>query len=121
MPSEHLDISFAFTWEEGLPRPQWDLLDTWIEARVPPDQWGQAWSSIARQWLEELGHELGPDYVVAESEDCLLLLPQPEPPPNPLLQLADKCRQTLVTILPGVADFQFAGKQVVMVLENQDD
>jgi hypothetical protein len=64
---------------------------------------------------------LGPGYVVAESEDCLLLLPQPGPPPAALLQLAEKCRHTLLAILPGVADFRFAGPQIVIVLGNQDD
>lgn len=37
MGGEELDISGLLTWEEGLPSPQWDLIDTWVESRHEPD------------------------------------------------------------------------------------
>src|SRR5262245_59972348 len=101
MPVERLDISDSFTWEEGLPRPQWDLLANWVKTRVDPYDQPAAWTDIARQWLEKLRPALGRDYQLEESDSFLALVPQPEPRADLLLRFAEKCRQALLVVLPG--------------------
>jgi hypothetical protein len=116
MTVERLDISDSFTWEEGLPRPQWDLLSTWVKECVEPDARHIAWTDIARQWLDKLRPELGRDYRIAESEHFLVLAPQSGPPGDVLARSAEACHCALLTALPGVAAFKMPGKRVALVL-----
>jgi hypothetical protein len=116
--SERLDISDSFTWEEDLPRPQWDLLNSWVKTRVNEEDIPAAWSDIARQWLDNLQSALGRNYQVSESDECLLLAPRPDPDAELLLRFAQKCREALPATLPGVAAFRTPGKQVVVVLKD---
>src|SRR5947209_6504810 len=118
MTADHLDISDSFTWDEDLPRPQWDLLATWVETRVELEEQSAGWTAITRQWLEKLAEALGRPYAVAESAHFLLLAPQPEPPAEPLLRFAHHCRKALLAALPGAADFKAPGKQAVVMLRN---
>src|SRR5262249_5755606 len=119
MPPERLDISDSFTWDEDLPRPQWDLLTTWVENRVEPRDQYEAWTDIARQWLDRLREELGGAYRTDESEDFLLLVPKNSA--VPLVPVAERCRQHLLSVLPGVANFRSPGKYAILALRNQDD
>jgi hypothetical protein len=116
MAAEHLDISDAFTWEEDLPRPQWDLIRTWVQTHVQPKDQADAWTDIAHQWLAKLGEALGTGYQLTESASFLQLAPSPEPSPQLLLRTAEACRHVLLAGLPGVAAFQMPGKQVIISL-----
>jgi len=60
MNDEELDISSLLTWDDGLPRPMWDLVGTWIESNVSPDGRQEGWVAACRQWLIELASALGP-------------------------------------------------------------
>jgi hypothetical protein len=50
----NMDISGLFTWEEGLPRPQWDLIANFVESHYESDALHDAWTEAARQWLMKL-------------------------------------------------------------------
>ena len=119
MPHDRLDISDSFTWDEDLPRPQWDLLTTWVENRVEPPDRHAAWSDIARQWLERLRGELGDGYRTDESDNFLLLTPKDRT--LPLLPVAERCRQHLLEVLPGVANFRSPGNYAILALKDHDD
>lgn len=121
MATERLDITDCFTWEEDLPRPQWDLIQSWVASRIEPEDHGKVWSDIVRQWLEKLGEFLGKEYHVANSDDFLLLAPRPEPRPDLLLGFAKKCCDSLLTVLPGVTAFRVPGPQVVIVFKYPDE
>ena len=121
MSGKELDISGSLTWEEGLPRPQWDLIETWVASRCEPDSRQDAWVSAARQWLAELGQALGGGYEPVEYDHFLALTPQADATGRPLLQFAEQCRAALLSVLEGVADFEGRGKQVVVALRNRDD
>jgi hypothetical protein len=75
MAFERLDIADCFVWEDDLPRPQWQLLQTWVETRVEPDDQRDAWTDILRQWQQRLGETLGKSYQCTESENFLVLAP----------------------------------------------
>jgi hypothetical protein len=120
MTADRLDISDSFTWEEDLPRPQWDLLATWVQERVEPADRPAAWTDIARQWLEKLRPALGRSYRTDESDHFLVLAPRPEPRADLLLAFAEKCRQALLAALPGVTAFRSPGKQVVLAIADPE-
>jgi hypothetical protein len=120
MSSERLDISDSFTWEEGLPRPQWEILDAWAKSRDDQEGFSDGWTDSCRQWLEKLGETLGKQYRSTESENFLLLAPHPEPPGEVLAAFGEQCRDKLLTSLQGVTAFRAPGKQVALVLRNSD-
>jgi hypothetical protein len=106
----------ALTWEEGLPRPQWEFLRLRVEAEGDArsaDETHEVWSGLARQWLEALRDELGKGYQLAESDNFLLLL-SARVEPEPLLRFAERCRHVLLSAASGVTDFAAPGKQVVL-------
>src|SRR5262245_54552988 len=121
MNDERLDISDALTWEEGLPRPQWDLIGAWVESRHDPPGQRDAWIEAIRQWLTHLGNELGPSYETAESDEFLILAPKEDSAPDTLCWFAEKCRERLLPMLAGVANFDVPGKQVVVALREQKE
>lgn len=121
MAPEYLDISNSMTWEEGLPRPQWDLIESWIEAQVAPDEWDAAYTAVGRQWLAVLSASLGRHYAVAESDDWLVLAPRTDGLPESLIHLASRFWHALTEMLPGVADHSFAGKKVILALADQEN
>jgi hypothetical protein len=123
MPTDRIDISELFLWEEGLPRPQWDLIQAWVTNRIDPDaedETAEVWRGIAQHWLEKLCESFGEDYRVAYSDHFLLLAPRPEPRHELLLDFAEQCRQSLLAVLSGVAAFRVPGPQVVIVLKNPE-
>jgi hypothetical protein len=121
MTLDKLDISDSLTWEEDLPRPQWDLINTWVESQISAHERDVAWAMIGRQWLEKLGPALGRAYRVSESENFLLLAPQNELSGSSLLHFGEKCRQSLSALFDEIVEFNVSGKQVVLALKNGDD
>jgi len=121
MYAERLDISDALTWEEGLPRPQWDLIETWVQSRADPDQHRDARIEAVRQWLSHLAQALGPQFGTAESDDFLVLAPTEDSAPESLAWFAGRCQQRLLSVLAGVADFDSPGKQVVVALREPEE
>ena len=73
MSGIYLDISDSLTWEDGLPRPPWDLIATWIQPDDDSLDQHVAWTAIVRQWLAALGPALGNEYEIIESEHFLIL------------------------------------------------
>src|SRR5262245_59555040 len=120
MSASELDISGLLTWEEGLPRPRWDLIEPWIESHCTPDaRWG-AWTAVERQWLAELGPALGCGYEVIESDNFLALGAKADENGGRLVQFGERCRAAMLSALGGVADFEGLGKQLVVALRARD-
>jgi hypothetical protein len=119
MAHDSIDVSDSFTWEEGLPRPQWEILSTWVESRVEPDDRPAAWTAIGRQWLDRLGEALGPGHRTEESANFLVLAPPKGATPDVLLDFCENCRAALLAVLADVAEYR-TGKQVVIGLSGAD-
>src|SRR5437879_5573362 len=121
MPADELDITGLLTWEEGLPRPKWDLLESWVESRCDTDGQRALWTSVLRQWIAELGAAIGHGYSDTESENFLAIAWQADEFGDALLQFAESCRASLLSVLGGVANFDLPGKQVLVALRSTDD
>lgn len=116
--SRHLDLSYSFDWIDGLPRPQWDVIEAWVNSQIAAGDRKKAWSEIASQWLLRLAEALAPEYELDSSENCLLLSTLEDGAPELLLRLMESSRRALLSILAGVADFRSPGKIVAIVLPN---
>jgi len=121
MSQQELDITDSLDWEEGLPRPRWDLIESRVDSQIDPGAQWDVWTVAARQWLTELGAALDKRYGVIESDHFLMLASQPEETGTSLLQFAERCRVRLLSSLEGVAEFDGRGKQVVVELRNPKD
>ena len=121
MSGEELDISGLSTWDEGLPRPQWDLIGTWVESRHEPDARHEAWVGVERQWLTELGAALSPGYRTVESNHFMALVHEADETDCVLLAYAERCRTKLISMLGEVASFDAVGKVVLLALRDSDD
>lgn len=116
MAVPRIDISSNFTWEENLPRPQWDILTTWVESRVDNDEQGEAWDEIVRQWFHTLADALDGDYCLHESDQFLLLAPSGSIGGRAILALAKRTRAFLLHSLPGVIHAPGPGKLPLVIL-----
>jgi hypothetical protein len=120
MAGKQIDISGALSWDEGIPAPQWDLLTNWVESQVDEGESYEAWTDIARQWLEQVGEALGDSFRLVESENVLLLSTDSKLSPESMLRFVEQCRAAVVAILRGVAAFPGPGKGVVVVMPDSD-
>lgn len=114
--SFHIDD--CLTWDEDLPRPQWDLIASFVD-RMPESAQDDAWDDILRQWLDRLAEAFGPQYEQYVTRKVTLLSPPTTPSPPRLVELAEACRSTLEHLLPGVADFRDQSSLIV-VLDDED-
>src|ERR1051325_143312 len=121
MTIDDFDITSALTWEDGLPRPQWDLIGSWIETRIPAEQHGDAWIDVGRRWMTQLAAELGRAYRVGESENILSLAAQSEAAMESLLGFAERCRSALSAVFAEVVDSDVPGKEFVLAFPSPDE
>src|SRR5262245_4768317 len=108
MSEKDLDLSDSLSWADGLPRPQWDLIEAWVESHDEPER-RDAWVAAGRQWMAALGAALGKGYEATESDHFLVLAPQADGLGQALSQFAERCRAALLSLLGGVADFEGRG------------
>ena len=96
MTSDELDITDLLVWEDGLPRPRWDLIGSWFESHRPPDgclgrcRAGSGWANSAPP---------SGGYVRTEADNFLALVPAGDEFGPPLLQFGERCRDALVSSL----------------------
>jgi hypothetical protein len=119
MNADDFDIADLLDWDEELPRPKWDLIESWVDSHPVEDQ-RNVWTVALRQWLSQLGEALGEEYATNESDEFLILAPNSETA-GALIWFAGKCRTRLQTIMGSVAQFTVAGKQVAIAFDNSDD
>ena len=120
MSDNELDISDSLCWEDGLPLPRWDLIETLVESQCEPQTRPDVWIAVQRQWLAELGAALGVGYDTIESDNFLALVWRKDRSVRRLLPFAERCRTVLLSALSGTADLAGQGKQVVLALRNPD-
>jgi len=120
MPTDEFDITSLLTLDDQLPRPQWDLLQSSIDAREAADP-STIWTDALRQWLAELGPAIRRGYQTYESASFLGLAWAPDRFGDSLLTFAEGCRASLMSVLGEVADFQLPGKQVILAFRSADD
>ncbi len=121
MNGEELDISEYMEWQDGLPVPQWSVIEPWIETRCAPGMRARAWDDVSRQWLTELVASLPDVKGPFESKHFIAIVPGADRSGGQLLQFAERCRGSLQSILGDIAQLDARGKQVVVALDEPDE
>ena len=116
-----LDLQSLLLWERGLPLPQWDIVEDWIGDNIPIDQHYEVWNDVARQWLAELASAIDPAYEVCESNNFIAVVPRGKDLGTKLLRFAERARTRLMQVLFDLADFATPGKELVIMLRDQQE
>lgn len=121
MQPDWLDISDSVRWDDGIPRPHWDLIDAWIDTRVPTEMHGEAWTDISRQWLGMLADVFAGSLAVWESDRILMLAPNHEAIASTCLRSAEASMEHIFRSFHDLIEHSFPGKQTMLVLDYPDD
>ncbi len=98
--------------------PDWDDLPA--PADASDEELSRFWSSAARAWLEALARNLGPNHSIVESNEFMLLSPLAEHASGKVLEYADKTRERILQVLPGIARDDGYGKTVILIFDSAD-
>jgi hypothetical protein len=120
MSPKSLDISSMVNWEDGLPCPQWDLIAQCVQSGIEPEHQAEIWTDIVRQWLDDLAPAMGDDYLVGESEH-FAIVGFDRSVNESLSEFAERSRDSLLALLPGVASIDEKYKEVILALKNRSD
>lgn len=112
-------IPNAIAVREGLPRPNWDVIASWIDANVRADALNETWTQIARDWLTRLAESLPGHYTSHESANCLLLATD-DSLGERVLNSSERARRIILKTLSGVASDEGHGKHVALLFADVD-
>ena len=107
-------IPNAFDVGHRFVRPNWTVITDWVTARVAADQLNDTWTTLARDWLDQLRRSLPNEYAITESDEFLLLTKSDSRVSNRLLESCEHARRTILETLGEVARDQGYGKHVVI-------
>ena len=107
---------------EGLPRPDWEKINAWIDEHCPDRPCkDEAWDQAAVAWLGRLAEALGPKYEIHGSERFLLLFSGPDDLAREILAAAEGTREAVFSLLGDVAWTQFRARDVVIALDTPEN
>jgi hypothetical protein len=116
------EIPGAFEVKEGFSRPDWGVIRTAIERNaVGPEEQKQAWEESVLQWIEKLKEDLGGEYRLQRSPDCVMLSGLGDQAASRLLNFANHAIAEIRDFLGEIAWGSFRGKQVVLIFTEEDD
>ncbi len=116
--------SFLFTshlsLEGGFPIPDWTAAQAWVETIPEEGEQASAWTRIERAWLEHLQLGLGPAYRLHENKDAFVLSTLEPHVARATLDFMSKTLQRIARILDGVAEMSPWGKDILIVVDDED-
>lgn len=117
---DDIDIADCILWHEGLPLPNWDALKIRMVSRFDEDERFDAWTEVARDWLRHLSDATDGTYVFTEMENTLAFGPNDAEVLKPIVRCAESARRSLLSAMPGLAEFHSPGKLVVLAWAGSD-
>lgn len=103
-----------------LPRPNWDVIHTWVESHVAAPDQPAAWAEIAEDWLSVLNQALGNAYRVHRSEHILLFASVNDEQAEMLLRYAESGIATITDALGDLACEKWLGPLVILLFADNE-
>lgn len=103
-----------------LPRPNWEVMQAWVERNVAESARPDAWADICAQWLGTLNAALANAYQTESSETVLLFAPQDFDQSRSLARFAEGVLSTIADSLPDIARESWSGPLVVLLFADAD-
>jgi hypothetical protein len=113
-------LTSHFEFADGLPYLNWQKVHEWV-GELPATHQGEAWSRCERAWLLHLGAALGPEYRLTESDSVALLSTLEPRTARNAMNFVSKTLRGIVHALDGIAHVPEWGKDVLVVLDSDED
>lgn len=114
------NIEELLVWEEQLPHVDWDVAESHVNTMSDTDR-ASTLDAITTAWLEVLCETLGGTHTLSESAHFLTLVPQSDRRPDLRASFLERCRTTLLDLLPGVSEFTECERFVVISLDSETE
>jgi tetratricopeptide (TPR) repeat protein len=98
-----------------LPRPNWEVIQGWVQTNVAESNRSTIWREIAEDWLSVLNESLGNTYRVIRTERILFLAPGQDQNAAALLEDAESGLASITEALGGLACEEWVGPLVILL------
>jgi hypothetical protein len=116
---ESFDLAEGAYWQDGVPHPDLERARAWV-ARFG-DAHGEAWLAVQREWTGWVAAHLGEGYRLHESGNALLVAALPMRAVKVALDYLALTQQRVARSLRGLAGDRLPEKQVVLLIEDDND
>ena len=113
-------IPNAIETGEGLPRPNWSAISDWVDSNVTESDLNDAWTQLARDWLDALVHAICDGHTLNESTEFMLVSNGDSRSVDRILSWCEGSRRIILDTLAGVARDEGHGKHVVLAFADTD-
>lgn len=113
-------IPSAIEVHDGLPRPDWRIIFDWVDANVAEADLDEAWTQLARDWLNTVIDALPTGYSLSESSEFMLVANGDDRTANHILNCCEHARCTILDVLAGVSRDEGFGKHVVLAFGDRE-
>ena len=120
--SAPIDLDGCIDRSCGLPYPDWDAIRERIEAAIELSARPAVWTSVARQWLEELCEVYGREhYSIEETENFLIFSWLPRRQVDLVARMCEYCRERMLAGMPTLAATASPGKEILIACYHAED
>lgn len=106
---------------EGFSRPNWRLINDFVEQNVPSHERTAAWDFIAEAWLAQLTRDLGGTCRVSRSENFFCLSDVEPKTVESILSYAESVLRIVRAVLRDAAWTGYEGRHVLLVFSDPED
>ncbi|MBL8795039.1 MAG: hypothetical protein JNM56_14110 [Planctomycetia bacterium] len=103
-----------------LPRPNWDVIRTFIETKIGDVDRPHAWREAARQWLAATNRALGGAYGIVETESMLLFQPTGNEASEAVARLCQRALATVMDMLGSLAGENWDGPLAILLFDRPE-
>lgn len=115
-----IDLAEGALWRDGVPHPDLMPAREWVD-RFGGEHHDAAWLAVQREWTGWVAANLGERYRVHESADALLVSAQPMRAVKVSLDYLALTQRRVARSLGRLAGDRAPEKQVVMLIDDEDD
>jgi hypothetical protein len=115
------ELDMGFEEVEGFSRPNWKLIQEFLQNHVPKDDLSPAWDYIVAKWLEQLTADLGGGCKIRRSHSFYCLSDLDAETTRTLLTHAEFVADTIRVSLGNAAWTGYNGKHVLLLFSDADD
>ena len=114
------DFVASLQFVNELPAPDWQSISSWVSSISDPAAQAKAWEDAEVAWLGHLQKALGSQYQLAQHESAIVLSALESKVAIATAEFMTKTLTRIERILDGVAKAPEWGKDIMLVLEDED-
>lgn len=101
--------------------PNWQEIADFIAQKFPEDQGKEIWHDVTSEWVDRIRKNLSPKYRTHKTENFLLVTTASDRLLAEASEYYERCRKFILKSLPGVAQDEGYGTNVVILFDGEDD